>query len=531
MPEPLHFRGLMLDAARLVEPLSYYRRFIDFCAAWDVNTVIFRVTDDQGCAIRFRSHPELLTHPNALSPDQVRELVGYARAHGVELLPEVESFGHTHYITGTPEYAQLSDRAAMGGGAEGEDWAEGVIPLHPQTMQILGDLYREVAELFPYPYLHGGCDEVNWGASDFSARLLSTKKRSQVWGEYLNALQRSALDLGKEFMVWGDHVLRNQPDILDYLDRRIIILDWEYADTDPITIAAMAERAIAKGFRIAGAPALQWARWGPRVGSDQLRNVDAFVDVYRTLQSPLALGVVVTNWVPSRYLQNAIWDSLAYAATAMSRGSTSAREETFVRFVRRHYEANWSAAWADVFRLLYGFMPPKRYASGDIPFVVPWADEQALSAAVTHRLRLQPPFMELRASLERAAPAVRGNRMDFDALRLTVEYLEHITWRHRIVAVQARQAASDPAEAEDLIRDIAERDALIAAKLRQDWSAGRDPSGVDEADGPGRSAAFDLGPKERLVDHFLAAARFSGELARDPARFAGILRLALGGRG
>ncbi len=73
-------RGLMLDAARLVESQEYYRRFLDFCAEWSVNAVIFRLTDDQGCALRFRSHPELVTHPNALTPEEAQALASYAAA-------------------------------------------------------------------------------------------------------------------------------------------------------------------------------------------------------------------------------------------------------------------------------------------------------------------------------------------------------------------------------------------------------------------------------------------------------------------
>jgi beta-galactosidase GanA len=519
MPIPLRIRGLMLDAARLVETLDYYKRFIDFCVAWNVNTVVFRTADDQGCAIRFQSHPELLTHPNALNHEQVRDLVNYARLRGVELLPEVESFGHTHYITGTPEHAELSDK-----GTEGETWAEVVIPLHPETMQILTDLYREVAELFPSPYLHGGCDEVNWGASDYSARLLRTRSRSQVWGEYLNALQALALSAGKEFLVWGDHVLRRQPDILDYLDKRVIILDWEYADTDPITVAAIAERAIERGFRVVGGPALQWGQWGPRIGSDQLRNVDAFADVYRNLKSPLALGVIVTNWVPTRYLQNAIWDSLAYAATAMSEGSAVAREEAFPRFVARHYGCEWDADWDGAFRTLYGYMPPKRFASGRIPLVVPWADLAALHAAVTAKEQLEPPLADLRARLEQVAPLIRRNQADFAALCLTVEYLEHVYWRHRIVAAEAPAAARDREVAGCLMRDIAERDRQMADKLRQDWNTGRDPAGVEKEAEPGQHAMFGFEEKDYLMAHLLAAVRFSGELAQDPERYISILQ-------
>jgi hypothetical protein len=526
MPVPLPLRGLMLDAARLVESLDYYKRFVDFCAAWGVNLVVFRTADDQGCAIRFKSHPELLTHPNALSHEQVRELAGYARLRGVELLPEIESFGHTGYLTSVAEHAELSDK-----GAAGEAWANGIMPLHPKTMQIMGDLYQEVAELFPGAYLHGGCDEVNWGGSDHSRQMLRSRSRSQVWGAYLNELQTLARDAGKEFVIWGDHVLRRRPDILDYLDRRIVILDWEYWDTDPITIAAIAERAIAKGFRVIGGPALHWGPWGPRIGSDQLRNVDAFADVYRSLQSPLALGVVVTNWLPTRYLQNGIWDSLAYAATAMDQGSAIAREEAFARFVGNHYAGAWSADWAGLFRILYGFMPPKRFASLSMPLIVPWASEAGLKTALASAEQVDPPFAYLRRLMAQGKLVVRRNQVDFEALCLCIEYLEYVYWRNRVVAEEALAAAGHRHSAKRLIGRIAERDLQMAGKLSQDWNAGRYSHDSDKDAWLSRLSDFGFLEKDILVPHFLEAARFSGELAQDPERFVGMLSAASTTRG
>jgi len=41
-------RGVMVDAARVPENIAYYRRVIDFCTEWGLNTVQFRLTDDQG---------------------------------------------------------------------------------------------------------------------------------------------------------------------------------------------------------------------------------------------------------------------------------------------------------------------------------------------------------------------------------------------------------------------------------------------------------------------------------------------------
>src|ERR1700761_5716547 len=85
-------RGLMVDAGRVPESMDYYRRVVDFCAEWQLNTLQFRLADDQGSALRFQSVPDLLNHKNAFTPEQLRGLAEYAKSHGVDLLPELESF-------------------------------------------------------------------------------------------------------------------------------------------------------------------------------------------------------------------------------------------------------------------------------------------------------------------------------------------------------------------------------------------------------------------------------------------------------
>jgi hypothetical protein len=42
------FRGFMIDAPRGVETIEYYFRLIDFCQEEGFNSIIFRLTDDQG---------------------------------------------------------------------------------------------------------------------------------------------------------------------------------------------------------------------------------------------------------------------------------------------------------------------------------------------------------------------------------------------------------------------------------------------------------------------------------------------------
>src|SRR5580698_10624759 len=69
LPRSKKIRGVMVDAARVPETLDYYRRVIEFCADWQLNTIHFRLADDQGSALRFNSVPNLFTHNHAFTHD------------------------------------------------------------------------------------------------------------------------------------------------------------------------------------------------------------------------------------------------------------------------------------------------------------------------------------------------------------------------------------------------------------------------------------------------------------------------------
>ncbi len=506
--------GLMVDAARVPESPAYYRRLIDFAKDWGLRVLVFRVADDQGLAVRFTTHPELITHKNALTASQARELADYARQKGIELIPEIESFGHTGYITRVPRYAGLLDRDP-----KSRDFT-GLIPVEPRSLAIISDLYREAAAIFPSRYLHGGCDEVSWGGSEQSRRALMTRTRADIWAEYLNKLNEVARSLGKEFIVWGDHVLRKEPAILGHLSKNVIIFDWDYWTDDPAVLEKHARNALAGGFRIIGGPALNWCKWGPRPGSGQLLNVDAFADAYRKIEDPRCLGVIVTNWLPSRYIQASLWDSMAYAAVAVNEGSASARNSAFRRFTEKHFRAQWNPIWADIFRSYYDITPNRRSCSPGwlgptLP--LPWSNDEELTATIKAGPVSTPPFTRLLSQLVQVEPMVRQNLADFRALRLSVEYFEQLYWRNAAVLEQVGQGAAPDAAAE-LIRTLSERDQRLLHELLADWDTGR-PS-----NSPVKSEfLFDCMPEDQLLFRFEQAARYSAALAAAPQRFTRLL--------
>lgn len=512
-------RGLMVDAARVPENLAYYRRVIDFCSGWQLNTLQFRLTDDQGSALRFASVPGLITRPHAFTPEELHALAEYGRTRGVDLLPEIEAFGHTGYITRSPAYKHLLDDDP-GGSAE----FTGIIPVHPETPQLFEKLFREVASIFPSRYLHGGCDEVNWGGSALSRKALQSRTRADIWAGWLNQLNRIAQAHGKTFIVWGDHVLGKEPEVLPRLDKRIVIMDWNYWDTDPALFRKSLDKVHALGLRGIGAPGLISYRWGPRPGTAQLGNIDAFADTYLASGNPASLGIVLTNWVPSRYVQNSLWDGFAYAAVAFNEGATAARSSAFKRFVERHFGTQWNEHWSEAFRLLWDSAP----LYGDpasmplkLRLPVPFSTEAELTAALENRTPPANPFPRLRELLAGAEPAVTRNPQDFAALLLSVRYLEALFDRESILQ---RTAASKPIAREtaaELMRTIAARDHELLTDLTADWNTGRPTDSAAKL-----APLYGMEPKDQLVYQWSRAAAFSSDLAADPNRFYSLLQAA-----
>jgi hypothetical protein len=484
-------RGITIDAARLTERPEYYRRIIDFCHDWKLNTILFRLTDDQGSAFRFESHPELATHDHALSPAAARELAEYGQRRGVILIPEVESFGHTTYITSVAKFAHLADTPP--GGRTG---FVGLSPVNPDSLPLMRDLYSEVAKAFASSrYIHGGCDEVNWGGSELSRKALEKRSRAEIWADYLNGLDTIARELNKELIVWGDFVAHKEPEILEHLSKRVIVMDWQYYVTDPQPLADTARKIADAGIRAIGAPALISCEWGPRPGAQTLANVDAFVEAYANNDSR-NLGVIVTNWIPSRYLASSLWDSFAYVAMSLSDGPDAARSMAFRRFVERFYGADWSETWksafADLYRITPGRTCTREWKPPRLP--LPSTSDDDVKQNIAGAGLDPAPYEKVAGALRMLDRKVKRNRTEFASFSLAADYIAHVVWRE-----QQWRGGTNFAE-------IARRDADILKMLEIEWNMTR----FDDSRGKSEKMVG-LTPYDQLILRMRQAAKYSAE--------------------
>lgn len=157
------WRGLMLDVSRHFMPLPVLYRTVDAMAAVKLNVLHLHLTDDQGFRIESKRFPRL----NGLgsdglfyTQDQMRELIGYASAHGVRIVPEFDVPGHvTSWLVGYPELGSLPRDYQIG--RTFGVWDAALDPTKESTYAFLDSFIAEMAALFPDEYMHLGGDESN----------------------------------------------------------------------------------------------------------------------------------------------------------------------------------------------------------------------------------------------------------------------------------------------------------------------------------------------------------------------------------
>jgi hypothetical protein len=501
------FRGFMIDAARCVEKMDYYYRLIDFCDEWGFNSIIFRLTDDEGSAYKFTSHPELLTHEGAFTASELKKMVQYAAGKGIEIIPEIESFGHTKYITSVPRYKFLFD-------TPDSSWSNAICPVSDTTLKLMKDMYTEVSDIFPSCYFHIGCDEIVWGVTPMSKKAIETKTKSQIWAGYVNTLNGYVKSLGKKAIMWGDVPFYEDKDIADMLDKDIVIIDWNYWTIDPVKIDSMAHAILGRGFQLIGSPAVNWFMWGPRVGEYQFKNLNAYAKVYKGISDKNNLGIIVTHWAPFRYIQNCQWDTYAAAAEILKDDGSYQYMDAIKIFTEKYYGMTCDSVLAKAYQSLYENTPKHifcgcRAAETEIKYIpfMPWQKAEQIVSIINNKEQLKNPFPQLKNTFMQYRDSVKKNADDYSEFMLTLDYLDYTYSREIGLWEFAKSDKTDLASVKNYITKVAEEDQLLVAKMDSVWHKGR-------------TGSMDKGH----VWGFYWAANYSKELAQNPQKLADILK-------
>jgi hexosaminidase len=159
------WRGLMIDAGRHFMPVDMVKRTLDGMAAVKLNVFHWHLTEDQGFRVECKTYPKLhLLGSDGFyyTQDQIKDVIAYAADRGIRVMPEFDIPGHsTSWFAAFPEYAS-------GSGPYTVERKFGVFvptfnPTEEKTYKFFDGFLKEMAGLFPDPYLHIGGDEVEGG--------------------------------------------------------------------------------------------------------------------------------------------------------------------------------------------------------------------------------------------------------------------------------------------------------------------------------------------------------------------------------
>lgn len=222
----LGWRGTMLDSARHFQTVAQVKVLIDGIAALKLNVLHWHLTDDQGWRLEIRRYPKLtaigawrqspVSGPNGdgaryggfYTQDQVRDIVAFAAARHVTIVPELDLPGHAQAaIAAYPQLGATDTAPAV-------STVFGVQPylynVDEPTFAFLQNVLDEVMALFPSRFIHLGGDEAikdQWRASaSVQARMkelgIADEAALQSW--FIERLGRYLTAHGRRLMGWDE---------------------------------------------------------------------------------------------------------------------------------------------------------------------------------------------------------------------------------------------------------------------------------------------------------------------------------------
>ena len=228
------WRGMHLDTGRNFFPVADVKKYIDIMATQKFNTFHWHLTEDQGWRLEIKKYPKLTSigSKRAESPQepdwqkgdgvpygeglfytqaQARDVVAYARARHITVVPEIEMPGHA--TAAIAAYPNLGNSDIPNYNPQVEThW--GVHPYifapKPETFAFLEDVLREVMDIFPSKYIHIGGDEApkgQWNNSPFAQEVIQKnglKDANELQSYFITRMEKFLNANGRQIIGWDE---------------------------------------------------------------------------------------------------------------------------------------------------------------------------------------------------------------------------------------------------------------------------------------------------------------------------------------
>lgn len=245
------WRGTMLDVSRHFYTVDQVKKYIDFLAAYKLNTFHWHLTDNQGWRIEIKKYPLLTSvgawrkrsmaghfeeqperfdsvpHGGFYTQEDIKEVVAYAQKRYVTVVPEIDLPGHCSAALAA--YPELGCGEHPGPFEVKDKWGifdDVYCAGKENTFEFLADVFAEVAVLFPGKVIHVGGDEcrkTNWKRCTYcQARMKKEglKDEHELQGYFINRIAAVLKAKNKRVIGW-DEILEGKE-----LAANTMVMSW-----------------------------------------------------------------------------------------------------------------------------------------------------------------------------------------------------------------------------------------------------------------------------------------------------------------
>jgi hypothetical protein len=281
-------RGLMLDISRCKVPkMATLFATVDLMARLKLNQLQLYTEH----TFAFSEHEAVWHDASPMTPAEVLALDDYCRERCVELVPNLNSFGHFERWLRHPEYRRLAEcpdgfEYPWGGRSP---WGSVLRP-NRNSLRLLGSLYREFLPNFTSGLFNVGCDET-WGLGQgWSRELCEEKGATRVYLDFLLRIHELVRKHGRRMMFWGDIIL-HQPELIEELPEDVVALEWGYGAKHPFDRNCRAFKRAGATFYVCPGT----SSWNSLTG----RTANALANLANAARNGArngAAGCLITDW-------------------------------------------------------------------------------------------------------------------------------------------------------------------------------------------------------------------------------------------
>lgn len=312
-------RGVSEDISRgQIPTIDYFKDIIRFLSRYKLNTYMLYIED----VLKLDCYPSIGNKRGALTKEEVRELISFANAYHIEIVPIFQTLGHFENILNEREflrYAEFPGAACLNISDK-------------STYIFLEKMIKEVCELFPSKFFHMGADESwDFGLGE-SKKMIESSGIADAYLKHYKRIYEIVKQYDKTVLMYSDNLLEH-PELLKKLPKDIIIVDWQYhADYDYLSAKKLQEA----GFAYYVSPSVNNFKTTFPDNSTAIPNIKNFIKSgveYGTS------GVINSNWgdFGAETFKELCLPGYAWSAQCSWNFKTSNENKFFVDFYHDFY--------------------------------------------------------------------------------------------------------------------------------------------------------------------------------------------------